>query len=219
MNIYLVRHADPDYENDSLTGVGRQEARRLAEYLKDIPFTHLYSSPMGRARETCEPIAKLCGVEPVVLPWLHELNGFDGEFWVWCISAKDLAARPELAGHIESVMREQKEALMAEWKNLLAGHGYAFDDGVYRVTSNGNPVVGVFAHAGLILTLLSGLLGWPLPLTYAYLDYKPSAITHLKITGESDWAVMRVISVNSRPHLESTANLDLADSLGGGYLV
>ena len=219
MNVYLVRHGDPDYENDSLTELGRREAEKLGEYLKYIPFTHLYSSPMGRARETCEPVARACAIEPVVLPWLHELNGDDGEFWVWCISVKDLAARPDLARHIESVMQEQKEMLMAEWKSLLAGHGYACEDGVYRVRDNGAPVIGIFAHGGLILTLLSGLLGWPLPLVYAYLDYKPSAITHLKIVGDKESAVMRVVSVNSRPHLESTANLDIGGDVGGRYLV
>ena len=56
MDIYLIRHADPDYANDSITELGVKEANKLGAYLKDVPLTHIYSSPMGRARKTMAPM-------------------------------------------------------------------------------------------------------------------------------------------------------------------
>ena len=42
MNIYIIRHAEPDYEHDSLTEKGWREA----ELLSPVSYTHL------RAHET-----------------------------------------------------------------------------------------------------------------------------------------------------------------------
>ena len=49
MKILIIRHGDPDYENDTLTEHGRLEAEYLAEMLckKDIKI--FYTSPYGRA--------------------------------------------------------------------------------------------------------------------------------------------------------------------------
>jgi len=221
MNIYLIRHADPDYENDSLTELGVQEAEKLGEYLKSVPFTHLYSSPMGRAQKTMEPVARDRNLTPEILDWLHELNGFDGERWLWNINAAALSADKELAKHTESFMREQKENVLTEWNKCLAAHGYVYDESLYRVNGDVDeaPVVAMFAHAGLILTLLSGLVGWPLAHTYAYLDYKPSAITHFRLAGKNGTAALRMVSVNSRPHLDSIDNLGVSGGGRSGYFV
>ena len=36
MKLVLVRHGDPDYENDTLTDKGKREAQLLAGRMKDI---------------------------------------------------------------------------------------------------------------------------------------------------------------------------------------
>ena len=36
MRIYIIRHADPDYDNDTLTSVGHRKAVALAEKLADF---------------------------------------------------------------------------------------------------------------------------------------------------------------------------------------
>lgn len=41
-----------------LTERGRQQARALADRLKDVPFTAIYSSPILRARETAEILSR-----------------------------------------------------------------------------------------------------------------------------------------------------------------
>jgi len=68
MRLIVVRHAeaapgDPD-ELRALTPAGRDVARALGEQLRDAEPDAVISSPLLRARETAEPIARAAGVEP-----------------------------------------------------------------------------------------------------------------------------------------------------------
>ena len=49
MEIMLIRHANPDYANDTLTPIGHEEAKRLAQFLADKPVDIIFQSPNGRA--------------------------------------------------------------------------------------------------------------------------------------------------------------------------
>lgn len=52
MRILIVRHADPDYDIDSLTDTGWKEAELAADYLSKINVKAFYVSPLGRAQDT-----------------------------------------------------------------------------------------------------------------------------------------------------------------------
>jgi len=67
MRLILVRHAeaapgDPD-ELRALTPAGRDTARALGERLRGTEPTAVISSPLLRARETADPIARAAGVD------------------------------------------------------------------------------------------------------------------------------------------------------------
>ena len=62
MKLVFIRHAEPDYINDSLTEKGKREAQCLAQYLKDWKIDEIFVSPLGRARRTAEP-ALCCTIE------------------------------------------------------------------------------------------------------------------------------------------------------------
>ena len=72
MRLLLIRHADPDYEQDSLTPTGWHEAARLAESLKGEDIDWFYVSPLGRARDTASLTLREFGREAVVCDWLRE---------------------------------------------------------------------------------------------------------------------------------------------------
>lgn len=64
---YLIRHGSNDMLPRGLAGrlpgihlneQGRTEAERVAERLKDKPIRHIFCSPLERARETAEPLAR-----------------------------------------------------------------------------------------------------------------------------------------------------------------
>ena len=68
MRVIVVRHAEaapgePD-ELRALTAEGRETARALGERLRGTKIDAVVSSPLLRARETAEPIARAAGVDP-----------------------------------------------------------------------------------------------------------------------------------------------------------
>lgn len=92
--LYLIRHGatalnsesgGPDrirgWKNLPLSDKGKQEARQLAQQLQDSGITTLISSPMMRAHDTAEAIAKVTHakvkLEPKLKPW--DLGEFTGQ--------------------------------------------------------------------------------------------------------------------------------------------
>jgi probable phosphoglycerate mutase len=61
MKILIIRHAEPDYENNTITEKGWREAHMLAERLAKLPISDVYVSPMGRAQHTAQPYLELTG--------------------------------------------------------------------------------------------------------------------------------------------------------------
>lgn len=62
-HVYLVRHGETEWSKSGkhtgrtdipLTEEGRERARRIARYLQGRKFDLVLSSPLGRAKETCE---------------------------------------------------------------------------------------------------------------------------------------------------------------------
>ncbi len=75
MHLIFIRHADPDYKNDSLTEKGFKEAELLAcRAAKWQNIDHIYVSPMGRAQKTAEAILKKIDVPSTNLTWLREFS-------------------------------------------------------------------------------------------------------------------------------------------------
>src|SRR5918996_2165781 len=68
MKLYFVRHGESEANTQhvisnrespfGLTDLGRGQAKVLAERLKDILFTAIYSSPVRRAKETAEILSQ-----------------------------------------------------------------------------------------------------------------------------------------------------------------
>ena len=77
MRLIFVRHGEPDYENDCLTENGVIQAKSTAERLKNEDLKAIFSSPMGRAKETASYTAKNHGLEVQVLDFMHEINWGD----------------------------------------------------------------------------------------------------------------------------------------------
>src|SRR5262245_55547358 len=98
VRLYLVRHGqaysnldpEPDLPPDKLdrlTDLGREQARRVARFLRGTAVAELLTSPAGRARETAEEIRTALGLEAArVEPALRPLElgrGPDGAPLDW----------------------------------------------------------------------------------------------------------------------------------------
>jgi broad specificity phosphatase PhoE len=74
MKILLIRHAEPDYPNNTITAAGHLEAQALASYLQQIGINRIYSSPINRAVLTMKYTADRLGIEPGIEQWTRELS-------------------------------------------------------------------------------------------------------------------------------------------------
>ena len=73
MLLYIVRHGEPIYGPDTLTDLGREQAKAVAERLAIHGIDRIFSSPLGRARETAQPTADKLGLEVTIEPWTREI--------------------------------------------------------------------------------------------------------------------------------------------------
>ncbi len=86
MRVFFLRHgesksnADPDRialpeeEGDALSDRGALQAEAAAAVVAELGIGRIVSSPMRRARQTADPVARATGLEPEVWDWLHELR-------------------------------------------------------------------------------------------------------------------------------------------------
>ena len=75
MRLILVRHGEPDYERDCLTEKGSRQAEIVAGRLLKEGIEEIYSSPLGRARQTAQPFAEASGIGDVrILDFMREIR-------------------------------------------------------------------------------------------------------------------------------------------------
>lgn len=72
MRILMIRHGDPDYEHDSLTETGKEEAALLSEIADSLHVGDCYVSPLGRAKETAAYTLNRLNRSAETLEWLQE---------------------------------------------------------------------------------------------------------------------------------------------------
>lgn len=72
MKLLFIRHADPDYVNDSLTDTGKKEAELLSKIIGTFGIDDVYQSPLGRAKETAAYSLPVLGKEAETCDWLKE---------------------------------------------------------------------------------------------------------------------------------------------------
>ena len=86
--LYLVRHGETAWSLSGqhtgrtdipLTEQGEQDARELAERLRGVSFSRVFTSPLKRARRTCEFAAlnRVAEVEPNLAEW--DYGDYEGQ--------------------------------------------------------------------------------------------------------------------------------------------
>lgn len=148
MRLILIRHAEPDYPNNTITAKGKREAEALAERIKNWNVTAFYTSPLGRAKDTALPTLKALGREAETLEWAREFDykctdpstGRDHLCWDYvpskwtsnpeCYTLDDwvntlpMSQNPEIAENYRNVCNELDA--------LLLKYGYRRDGKIYR---------------------------------------------------------------------------------------
>ncbi|WP_432800323.1 histidine phosphatase family protein [Poriferisphaera sp. WC338] len=192
MRIYVIRHADPDYANDTITDLGHQEAAALAERLESVRIDKIYSSPMGRAQATAGYTAKRKGMEIETLDWTAELGWRinEGRNAAWDFHGHEIRSNLEAYGcedwHLAEPFDNPEfrcgyDQIVAESDAFLSSYGYRRDGGGYRFDESNESAVAVFCHGGFGLTWLSHLLAIPVPMVWAGFHLRPTSVTTVQL--------------------------------------
>jgi len=188
----LIRHGLTDAVDHRLAGIapgthlndiGRTQAERLVEQLRNVPLTAIVSSPLERTRETADPIARDRGL-PV------ETNAafleYDVGAWTGMpFTALDTNAAWHRFNTARSVTRPERGELMIEVQQravtALVDLAARYRDGTVAVVS----------HGDVIRAMLLFALGMPIDF-YHRLEILPARISIVEFTGD----LPRVLQVN-----------------------
>lgn len=182
MILYIIRHADPDYENNTITEFGWEEAHALAEWLKDVKIDKIYTSPLGRAIDTAKPTCEIKGMTSEILPWTEESMDY--------MEAHRLTPESELSYSysVQKGVYDFKDFLdtdrMKTVENMqkcsdefLASLGYQREGGLYKILRHNDESVAVFCHGGFGVAWIAHLLGTAPGLMYPNIMLNTSSVT------------------------------------------
>jgi broad specificity phosphatase PhoE len=148
---YLIRHAEKDADNQlmvgrtegiGLTSRGREQAIAIAERLRKRNIKHLLCSPLDRAQQTAEPLARSLGLTVQTSSALHELD-----FGLW--TGKTLDQLATMPGWREFNMfrsgsrppeGETMVAVQARMVHEILRLGAAFPEDEIALVSHGDPI-------------------------------------------------------------------------------
>lgn len=220
MKLLIIRHGDPDYEHDTLTARGWQEAELLSERLVREPADYYYVSPLGRARDTASCTLKKLGVSAVECDWLREFqgqaykphcHGAAGIAWDWMPkdwTAEERFFRPEDWYEPESLsslrIKDEYDYVCSRFDALLEEHGYRRCGRYYEAVRPNHDTLVFFCHFGLECVLLSHLMSVsPMPLWHGFCAAPTSVTTVYTEEREKGAAFFRAASFGDVTHLLS----------------
>ena len=219
MRILIIRHGDPDYAHDTLTEKGRREATLLAQRLSKEKIDYIYSSPLGRAKDTCMYTAKALGKEKdvVIKDWLQEFGAphtlpsgeikhifWDllPEFWTKIDKMYSKDEWLDQDFYRESVSAERYKNVADGLDEVLKNHGYTRNGRVYETEQGNHDTLAFFCHFGLEAVLLSHLCNIsPILLTHHFCARTSSVTTLYTEERRKGKSVFRCVGFGDTGHL------------------
>jgi probable phosphomutase (TIGR03848 family) len=188
----LIRHGETDYNKKMhiagrlpdvhINNKGRQQAQALADKLTSAPIKAIYSSPLERAMETAEPLAKALKLEVVSLPGLLETDC--GE---WQGQSIKKLRRYKLWQSVQ-----QRPALFhfpgGEWIGECQ-HRMVQVIETLRLQHSPQDLLACFSHADPIKQVIAYYLGLPLD-SFQRLSIDTASITALQVTESGSRLIM-----------------------------
>ena len=198
MRLFLVRHGHPDYRNDCLTELGHLQAEAVGERLKNEKIDKIFSSPMGRARQTAEYIAKHHNLEVVNLDFMHEITWGpkggtpNGAYNPWEVVTRRVnEGAPVINAHwqtkgplSDNLVCDIIDNIGAESDKWLADLGYVREGDYYRVGDVKYDCVVVTSHGGSSCGLIARLLNLPFSFMCASIKISMTGITVIEFSDE-----------------------------------
>lgn len=168
MELWIVRHADPDYVHDSITEKGIREAKLLSERLSKVDFSAVYCSPLGRAKKTASYTLEKTNQKAQICDWLQE---FRGTVRKGILKTSCWDRMPSYWTEIDDYYSYDKWVDVKLMKNgnvkkhydevckgidaLLAKHGYVHNGRLFDVECSNSDKIILYCHFGVECVILS----------------------------------------------------------------
>ena len=180
--IFLIRHGENEYTRTgklagwtkgvSLNEAGQKQAQALAERLKHLPFKHIYSSPLERARETAAPLAEALRLKVEVREGLGELV-----YGEWTGKSLKVLARKKLWRVVQGL----PSAMQFPAGETMRGAQLRLVDALERIArDHPKDLLAVFSHSDPIKLAVAFYLGMPLDL-FQRLQIQTCSVTVLRL--------------------------------------
>ncbi len=223
MLLFYVRHADPIYDPDSLTSLGKRQAESVAKRLALYGIDRIFSSTSNRAIETAIPTSELVKKE-------IELLDFCNESYAW----KDFSVPDNNGGRCWVFQKKEMNNLFVsedirklsnKWYDHTALSGFNFKKGVERVNRdvdkwlatlgyehnqkkgvynsvkpNDNRIA-LFAHQGFGFAFLSAVLDVPYYQIVTHFDMTHTGITVIEFDEADGIVIPKVLTLSNDSHL------------------
>ena len=219
MLLYIVRHGDPDYETDSLTKRGLLQAEAVGKRIKDSGINQIFSSPMGRAKQTAEPACRLLGLPCNIEEWTHEIGNerltpFPDGVMKSITDVQNSYYREngnmdlsyerafECQGIRESDMKSAIAYIEKNGKDFLERLGYKEENGIYRILRPNEDKVALFCHAAFSRAWMSVLLHVPLNIMWSGFEYTHTGVTVVEFKNyENGFTAPKCLCFSDMSHL------------------
>lgn len=199
MDIYFIRHGDPDYDHDCLTDLGHFKAEKTSEELVKMSFDMIFASSMNRAIQTAKHLTDKTNQKISLLDWaredttwayLHDIDEDGHGRWFFDVK-KNQEKLSCLVGN-----KEWYKAFPYSYKQLLDEDAIEIDkwllglnilhkDGKYEIIGKTPEKIAFFAHGGFGLVFYSHILDLDYPSVLAkYGQQELCGVAHFKITND-----------------------------------
>lgn len=199
-NVYLIRHANPDYSLEKKVGdrlmplslEGRKQARELTKALSKLNIDSIYTSSLVRAQETASYFTKRCHLDIKVEEGLDEINW---KAWhrVKYFRTSEERRRQSLSSY--RVLDKQLDKMQTHTRRILSS---IFED-------NRGKNVAVFCHGNIIKAFLTGIMDADV-LGFLSLEVYQASISQLVIDRD---AYVKIACINNFNHLTKQPKEDL----------
>jgi probable phosphoglycerate mutase len=180
LTLHLVRHGDTTQAAEGifcgdldppLTSTGLAQAELVARAAKPLGVSALYCSPKLRARTTAAPIARACGLDPMIEENLREIS-----YGSW-------------EGRFETEIRRDEAAAYETWRMDPALSSPPGGESAFAIAARALPVVlrareehpkghvMLVSHKATIRVIVCALLGMPLGRFRSHIACPTASIT------------------------------------------
>ena len=224
MRILFIRHGEPDYDNDCLTGEGRIQADLLARRLKDEKIDEIWTSPYGRARETAAPTAEAKKMSVGTLEFMHEIDWErtdgnplfeDKDPWDFADEMARTGLDPSTPDWREHPYFKTNSVLGCvdyiekSFDKWLEGYGYYRDGYYYNHTEEEaeHRAVAIFSHGGSSSIAISHMLNLTFPHACSFFHMGFTSISVVRLGREKGRCTLPALELfNDFAHLGKKMN-------------